>query len=239
VGDLGAMTRAGITELSPFWPSDYSALIIRHLMRHPSLAQGRQVLDLGTGSGVLAGAALQLGAAEVVATDLDHDALHLAENRLARIVPEARVQLCQGAMWDAVAPDAQFDLVLANLPNFPAGKLESGTRGALWSVGGADGRKVLDPFLFELPRRLRLRGGAVFTQNRCVGLNMTLECLAEAGCDARVAETALVPVGPEKITALSSISHEPEGVIEVAGFVFLEVALVVVESKGPASRSIS
>ncbi|MHA7851417.1 MAG: 50S ribosomal protein L11 methyltransferase [Roseovarius sp.] len=237
--DLGVMTCAGIAEARPFWPSDYSGLIVRHLMRHPGLVHGRQVLDLGTGSGILAGTALQLGAAGVVATDLDPDALHLADDRLARIAPEASVQLCQGAMWDAVASDARFDLVLANLPNFPARQLESGTRAAFWSVGGSDGRKVLDPFLAGLPRRLRQGASAVFTQNRCVGLRMTLERLAAAGCAARVEDTALVPVGPDKITALSRVNHEPEGVIEMAGFVFLEVALIVVESEEPASRSIS
>jgi release factor glutamine methyltransferase len=239
VDDLQVLQRAGIAKLRPFWPSDYSGLIVRHLMRHPGLVHGRQVLDLGTGSGVLAGTALQLGATEVVATDLDPDALQLAEDRLARIAPKAHVQLSQGAMWDAVAPDLRFDLVLANLPNFPAGQIKGGTRAALWSVGGADGRKVLDPFLAGLPRRLRQGGSAVFTQNRCVGLQLTLERLAEAGCGARVVETALVPVGPEKLAALSKISHEPEGLIEMADFVFLEVVLVVVESEGPESRSIS
>ncbi|WP_188129920.1 50S ribosomal protein L11 methyltransferase [Roseovarius litoreus] len=237
--DLGVMTSTGIAGLRPFWPSDYSGLIVRHLMRHPGLCRGRHVLDLGTGSGVLAGTALQLGATDVVATDLDPDALHLAEDRLARIAPEARVQLGQGAMWDAVESDLRFDLVLANLPNFPAEQLQSGSRAAFWSVGGEDGRKVLDPFLAGLPKRLRQGGSAVFTQNRCVGLRMTLDRLAEAGCGARVVETALVPVGPDKLAALSRISHEPEGLIEMAGFVFLEVVLVVVESEGPERRSIS
>jgi len=232
------MTHSGIAEARPFWPSDYSGLIVRHLMRHPGLCRGRHVLDLGTGSGVLAGTALQLGAAGVVASDLDPDALQLATDRLARIAPAAPVQLCQGAMWDAIAADLRFDLVLANLPNFPAGQIDGATRAAFWSVGGADGRMVLDPFLAGLPDRLRHGGSAVFTQNRCVGLRMTLHRLAKAGCDARVAETALVPVGPDKLAALSKISHEPEGLIEMAGFVFLEVALVVATRTGATSRSI-
>jgi len=237
VDDLGVATRTGAAEVQPFWPSEYSGLIVGYLMRHPGLADGRRVLDLGTGSGILAGTALQLGAAEVAATDLDPAALHVAEDRLARIAPAAHVRLHQGAMWEALTGEARFDLVLANLPNFPAEQLQAGARGAFWSVGGADGRKVLDPFLAGLPGRLRAGGRALFTQNRCVGLRMTLERLAAAGCAARVAETALVPLGPDKIAALSRVNHEPEGVIEMAGFVFLEVALIVAESDGPGRRS--
>lgn len=236
VDDLGVTTPSGIAELRPFWPSDYSGMIVRHLIRHPGLAQGRQVLDLGTGSGILAGTALQLGAAGVVATDLDPAALNLAEDRLSRIAPAARAELRQGAMWDALAPEVRFDLVLANLPNFPAERLQSETRAAFWSVGGADGRKVLDPFLAGLPGRLRAGGRAVFTQNRCIGLRMTLQRLEAAGCAARVEDTALVPVGPDKVMALSQTSHEPEGIVEMAGFVFLEVALLVVDSDRSTER---
>ncbi|MDA9020106.1 50S ribosomal protein L11 methyltransferase [Flavimaricola sp.] len=215
-----------------FWPSDYSGMIVNHLRSNPGLAKGRRVCDIGTGSGILAATALHMGALDVVATDLDEDALTLARRSFESVSPDARFDLRQGSLWEPVASGTCFDLVLANLPNFPAEVIETDGRRATWSVGGADGRQALDPFLAGLPQRLDVGGTAIFTQNRCVGLGLTMDKLGEGGLVAKVLDSALVPVGPEKISALSSACMEPSGIVEVAGFVFLCVDLIVAEHIG-------
>lgn len=68
---------------------------------------GMRVLDVGTGTGVLAVAAMKLGAAVAQATDIDPLALRSAE-RLAR---EHSVSLQLRP-----APRGRFDLIAANLP---------------------------------------------------------------------------------------------------------------------------
>jgi ribosomal protein L11 methyltransferase len=73
---------------------------------------GRSVLDLGTGTGVLAIAARRLGADRVVAMDTDPDAVAAARDNTAR--NEAPVDLREGSV-DALRPGEHFDLVLANL----------------------------------------------------------------------------------------------------------------------------
>ncbi|MFN2555497.1 MAG: 50S ribosomal protein L11 methyltransferase [Nitriliruptorales bacterium] len=73
---------------------------------------GRRVLDIGTGSGVLALAAKRLGAAEVVAVDVDPDAVAVAASNAAR--NQLSVDLRVGSL-EAVAHDAPFDVVVANL----------------------------------------------------------------------------------------------------------------------------
>ncbi len=218
-----------MTAANLFWPSDYSGMIVNHLRSNPSLAQGRRVCDIGTGSGILAATALHLGAVDVVATDLDVDALTLARQSFARVAPDARFDLRQGSLWEPVAPTASFDLVLANLPNFPAEVISTDGRRATWSVGGADGRQAIDPFLAGLPQRLDFGGTAIFTQNRCVGLGLTLDKLQEGGLVAEVLDSALVPIGPEKIGSISPACTEPSGIVEVAGFVFLCVDLIAAE----------
>ena len=72
------------------------------------------VLDVGTGSGVLAIAAARLGARFSVGLDLDPDAIaNAAENRAAD--PRgSRLALILGGL-DAVASEARFDRVLANI----------------------------------------------------------------------------------------------------------------------------
>ena len=74
--------------------------------------RGREVIDVGTGSGVLAIAASRLGAASVVGIDDDPDALQSAEDNLV-LNRDANVSLRAG---DARAIGlAGFDFVMANL----------------------------------------------------------------------------------------------------------------------------
>lgn len=74
---------------------------------------GRAVLDLGTGSGVLALAAAALGAAPVTALDIDADAIAAARQSAALNACGAGVQFGVADLF--AAPPADADLVFANL----------------------------------------------------------------------------------------------------------------------------
>jgi len=86
-------------------------LMLEWLDTHPPRA--RRVLDYGCGSGILAIAAALLGAARVVGTDIDEQALVAARANGS----------ANGAPGDYTAPDAlpagSFDLVLANILTNP------------------------------------------------------------------------------------------------------------------------
>jgi len=73
---------------------------------------GRSVVDVGTGSGVLAIAASLLGASPVIAVDNDSDAIQSARENLA-LNPRAEVDLRVGDLRSAVL--GVSDIVLANL----------------------------------------------------------------------------------------------------------------------------
>lgn len=75
---MSLLQRAG-TELDevdpplPFWAFPWAGglALARHMTEHPELVAGRRVLDLATGSGLCAIAALNAGAASVQAVDID------------------------------------------------------------------------------------------------------------------------------------------------------------------------
>ncbi len=76
--------------------------------------QGPLVLDVGTGTGILAIAAAAIGAQRVVAVDTDPDACRAARENLSLHDCADRVQIIHGGIED-VGSDQRFDLILANL----------------------------------------------------------------------------------------------------------------------------
>lgn len=101
---------------------------------------GRTVIDVGTGSGVLALAASLLGAPAVVGIDDDPDALASARDNLG-LNPDARVDLRLGDLNGSVLPPA--DIVVANL----TGGLLTQAAGALQALAGGSGRVILSGFM--------------------------------------------------------------------------------------------
>jgi ribosomal protein L11 methyltransferase len=75
--------------------------------------RSRRVLDVGTGSGILAIAAARLGAPEVIAIDSDPDAVRAAQENALRNGVETRVRVALTPL--AALADPAADLVLANL----------------------------------------------------------------------------------------------------------------------------
>lgn len=75
--------------------------------------EGRHVLDVGTGSGILAIAAARLGATHICAIDRDPDALVAAADGVQRNAVKQRVDLKQADI--SVDMLGEFDVVVANL----------------------------------------------------------------------------------------------------------------------------
>lgn len=73
---------------------------------------GLRVLDLGTGTGILAFAAAKLGAGAVVAVDNDYNAIAVARQNAHTNGLEHTIQLIHGSLPEATGT---YDLVLANI----------------------------------------------------------------------------------------------------------------------------
>ena len=94
----------------PFWAFAWAGgqALARYILDHPELVRGRRVLDVATGSGLVAIAAAMAGAARVEASEIDDFALgaiglNAAENG---VTIEARA-------GDLVGADEGWDVVLA------------------------------------------------------------------------------------------------------------------------------
>jgi ribosomal protein L11 methyltransferase len=89
-----------------------TALVASLLEERAPIFAGRTVLDVGTGSGILALAAIALGAARAVAIDVDPEAVDVARENAERNGLGARVEARVGTASDA---GGRFPLVLANI----------------------------------------------------------------------------------------------------------------------------
>jgi ribosomal protein L11 methyltransferase len=90
-----------------------TCMLLRSLLRYPQWER-TTVLDLGTGSGVLALTARLLGARKIVATDFDPDAVRTARQNEALNFPTPLIRW-RRADVKKLRATARYDLVLANL----------------------------------------------------------------------------------------------------------------------------
>lgn len=86
--------------------------LLEQVMEKSYLTGSPSLLDLGTGSGILAMAASLLGAGRILALDIDPDAVVVARENLALNQLSERIE-CGTAPLEAL--DERFDIILANI----------------------------------------------------------------------------------------------------------------------------
>jgi len=153
---------------------------------------GAKVLDVGTGTGVLALAAARTGAAQVIAVDNCTRAVFAARvNVWLRRLP---VRVRHSDLLEAVIGEA-FDVIVANPPYVCSHEL-SGTRSAqIWN-GGPNGRAVLDRLCSTAPQLLAPGGMLLLVQSALCGIQDTTDRLRSQGLKAAVVTWRQEPFGP-------------------------------------------
>lgn len=98
-----------------YHPTTYTCLEVMEQLVTSVTSGGMSVLDLGCGSGILTIAALKLGAGQVVALDIDPQAVQSSRQNFRRTRIRDQVQLDQGTLPHRLAPPGSMDLVVANI----------------------------------------------------------------------------------------------------------------------------
>ena len=169
------------THENVYIPAEDSYLLADNL----EIKEGQSVLEIGTGSGIVAMYASRL-TDSITVTDINFDACELArKNFEANNIKN--IEILFGNLFEPVK-NRKFDVILFNTPYLPTedGEVIEDTLNYAFD-GGLNGRKVIDLFLNEVSNHLNDGGIVQLIQSSLSDNEKTLDMLDEQGFIAEIA----------------------------------------------------
>jgi release factor glutamine methyltransferase len=163
-------------------PSD--TFMLADQLRREVRGNGVSVLDLCSGSGMLAIAAARAGARHVTAVDISRRAV-LATWLNAKLNAVA-VEVVRGDLFAAV-PGRRFEVIVSNPPYLVSASEELPQRGArrAWDAG-PDGRLLLDPICAQAHHHLSPGGVLLLVHSSLCDEGRTVEQLSRRGYEVEI-----------------------------------------------------
>lgn len=174
-----------------FKPHSDSLLLAGQLRDEPRLP-GASVLDLCTGSGLLAIEAARRGAREVTAVDVSRRAVRAASMN-ARL-NGVSIRALRGDLF-APLGGRRFDVIVSNPPYLPSERADLPRGAARAWEGGLDGRALLDRICSEVGGHLTPDGVLLLLQSSLSAEDATTEALQRRGFELSVARRQRGPLG--------------------------------------------
>ena len=169
------------TDDNVYVPAEDSYLLAENLI----IEKGQSVLEIGTGSGIVAMYASRL-TDRITVTDINFDACELARKNFEANNIE-NIEILFGNLFEPVKM-RKFDVILFNTPYLPTEDDEVIDDTINYAFdGGLNGRKVIDMFLNEVGNHLNDGGIVQLIQSSLSGNEETLDKLDEAGFIAEIA----------------------------------------------------
>ncbi len=168
------------TDDNVYIPAEDSYLLADNL----EIEKGQSVLEIGTGSGIVAMYASRLTDC-ITVTDINFDACELARRNFRDNGIE-NIEILFGNLFEPVK-NRKFDVILFNTPYLPTeeGEVLDDTINYAFD-GGLNGRKVIDVFLNEVGNHLNDGGIVQMIQSSLSGNQETLDRLDELGFIAEI-----------------------------------------------------
>ena len=168
------------TDDNVYVPAEDSYLLAENL----EIKEGQSVLEIGTGSGIVAMYASRL-TDKITVSDINFDACELARKNFEDNNIE-NIEILFGNMFEPVE-NRKFDVILFNTPYLPTEDDEVIDDTINYAFdGGLNGRKVIDLFLNEVGNHLNDGGIVQMIQSSLSGNEETLEKLDSLGFIAEI-----------------------------------------------------
>ena len=168
------------TDENVYVPAEDSYLLAENL----EIKEGQSVLEIGTGSGIVAMYASRL-TDKITVSDINFDACELARKNFEDNNIE-NIEILFGNMFEPIE-NRKFDVILFNTPYLPTEDDEVIDDTINYAFdGGLNGRKVIDLFLNEVGNHLNDGGIVQMIQSSLSGNEETLEKLDNLGFIAEI-----------------------------------------------------
>ena len=168
------------TDDNVYNPAEDSYLLADNL----EIKEGQSVLEIGTGSGIVAMYASRL-TDRITVTDINFDACELARRNFEDNGIEG-IEILFGNLFEPVE-NRKFDVILFNTPYLPTEDDDVIDDTINYAFdGGVNGRKVIDLFLNEVGNHLNDGGIVQLIQSSLSGNQETLQKLDELGFIAEI-----------------------------------------------------
>ncbi|MCD0460648.1 methyltransferase [Roseiconus lacunae] len=168
-----------------FWEPDDS-ISLRKMIADDGIAQGRNVLEIGTGTGLIALTCANHGAKNVVATDINPAAVANAQYNAAMLELESALEVRQvdadspGA-FAVLKPNETFDLIISN-PPWEDGTIDQPLDHAFYDPSFA----LMDSILDGLPQRLAPGGRCLLAYGHVPAITRLLSEAEARGFQTKV-----------------------------------------------------
>ncbi len=174
-----------------FAPTQGSFLVWKHLFR-TGAGRGKRCLDVGCGTGILSVQLALNGAEQVLAIDIQKEAIG---NTMTNAFRNGVADRISGRVVDLYTyiPEERYDVVIGSLYQMPVDPIHqtSGHRPAdFW------GRNLLDHLVALLPEMLADDGIAYLMQISALSQIRTSELVSAAGLEAKVIDFSFFHFGP-------------------------------------------
>lgn len=126
--------------MTVYQPREDSHLLAKEILERD--LEGKRCLDMGTGSGIIAGKMVKSGAREVIAADINSEAVKEASEKLEDY---ENVEVVESDLFENV--EGKFDLIAFNPPYLPGDDLDEDLDGREIWRGGDSGEEFTEEFL--------------------------------------------------------------------------------------------
>lgn len=170
---------------SVFWePDDTKSL--RKLISSEAIASGRDVLEIGTGTGLISVLCLANSAKSVVATDINRAAVANAAYNAAMLCPDQALDVRQvncdnSGAFAVISEDEKFDLVISN-PPWEDGVVAQPGDFAFYDPGF----RLMDTLLDGLPLHLKPGGRCLLAYGNVLAVRRLISESEKRGFSAKV-----------------------------------------------------
>jgi release factor glutamine methyltransferase len=161
-------------------PREDSFLIEKEVEKR---ARGKCVLDVGTGSGILARAALRAGAKEVLAVDVDEEVVDKLKSE--------DFEVRKSDLFSCFEKGRKFDLIVFNPPYLPEDERED-VESARVTSGGKRGDELIVKFLQGVGGHLSSGGEILLVISSLTPLGKIEKVLREEGFVKKVVSSKKV-----------------------------------------------